>query len=115
SMTLTATLLNVNTPADTPISLTVIGPNLQTIMVRADSNGQAKFTYTGVFTGDDTLLATTTIGTQAVISNQSHVTWTSGKHTTFLSLNSSPGSGSPNKSMKLIGTLIDVSATPNPI
>jgi kumamolisin len=115
NVTFTATLRNVSTPANTPITLTVIGPNLQTILVRADANGQATFTYTGTFTGEDTLIATATIGTQAVVSNTSRVTWLEGKHTTFLSLNQSPGSGAPGKPSTLIGTLFDVSATPNPV
>lgn len=40
------------------------------------------------------------------------MTWTAGKHSTFLTLNLSPGTGAPNKSIKLNANLVDVSVFP---
>jgi uncharacterized repeat protein (TIGR01451 family) len=110
--TFTATLTNVSTPQGTPITLHVIGPNLQLILVRSDASGHATFTYTGVFTGTDVVVAAAPVGSQSVTSNQVNVTWTAGAHTTFLSLNQGVSSGQPNALMTVIGTLVDVSAFP---
>ena len=111
-VTFTATLKNVSSPVDTPVTLTVIGPNLQTLLERADANGQAKFTFAGTFTGIDAVVASATVGTQTLTSNVARVNWTDGKHKTFLSMNLSPASGAPNVPLTLTATLIDVSASP---
>jgi len=111
-VTFTATLKNVNTPAGMPISLTVIGPNLQTLLERADANGQARFTFAGTFTGIDAVVASATLDAQTLASNVARVNWIDGKHTTFLSMNVSPASGAPNVPLTLTATLIDVSASP---
>src|SRR5262249_54790824 len=91
--TFTATLRNVSTPQGTPITFFVGGANSRVKMVRADSNGQASFSYTGVVTGTDKIVATAAANTTSLTSNESQVTWTSGQHTVFLTLNPSPPPG----------------------
>src|SRR5262249_12253000 len=41
--TFTATFRNLSVPTDTPVTLTVIGPNLQALLARTDATGQATF------------------------------------------------------------------------
>ena len=60
--TFTAVLRNVSQPQGTPIMFVAGGANSVVKMVRADSNGQATFTYSGVYTGTDQLVATATAG-----------------------------------------------------
>jgi hypothetical protein len=110
--TFTAIFHNLNVPTGTPVTLTVIGPNLQPRLARTDDSGRATFTYIGTFTGTDALVATATVGTQTLTSNVAQVTWTAGAHTTFLSLNTSPSGGTVGKPLTLTGTLVDVSAAP---
>jgi hypothetical protein len=111
--TFTATLSNVPNPEGTPIFFRATGTNITAQMVRADASGHATFTYTGQFVGVDAVTATTTIGTTAVASNISRVTWSAGKHTTSLTLNTSPGSGTAGIGTTLQATLSDVSADPS--
>jgi hypothetical protein len=110
--TFTATFHNITVPAGTPVTLTVIGPNLQSRLGRTDANGQATFTYTGTFTGTDALFATATVSSQTLTSNVAQVTWTGGPHTTFLTLNPSPTGGTVGKPVTLLASLTDVSVTP---
>jgi len=110
--TFTASFRNLSVPTGTPVTLTVIGPNLQALLERTDATGQATFTYAGTFTGTDALVATATVDTQTLTSNVAQVTWTAGPHTTFLSLNTSRSSGTPNTPLPLTATLVDVSASP---
>ncbi len=112
SATFTATLSNVNSPAGTSILISVTGANGQTRQARADASGRASFSYTALAPGLDTLVATTTIGNTTLTSNQAQVTWTSGKKSTFLSLNLSPLSGYSGRSVMLMAALTDVSSSP---
>ncbi len=112
SVTFTATLKNVANPTNIPITLVVAGPNSGPYLVSTDANGNASFSYTGVLTGTDRALAFATIGDALVSSNPAAVTWTPGRHTTFLNLNPSPTGGAPNKPLVLTATLADASATP---
>jgi hypothetical protein len=118
TVTFTAQLKNVASPANIPVTLFVSGANPSSHLVRADANGNAVFTYTGVFTGTDQAFASAEIGAEvggsAIFSNESKVTWTPGKHSTFLTLNQSPSGGAPNKPLALTATLVDVSASPTP-
>ncbi|HXJ71289.1 MAG TPA: hypothetical protein VNM37_00505, partial [Candidatus Dormibacteraeota bacterium] len=84
AITLTATLKNVASPANLPITLFVNGANPSLHLVNTDATGKAVFTYPGVATGTDRLFASADLGASAISSNESLVTWTAGKHTTFL-------------------------------
>lgn len=112
SETFTATFDNLSAPAGTPVTLAVIGPNLQSILGRTDANGQAIFAYPGIFTGTDLVVAAATVGSQTLVSNQAHITWTAGPHTTFLTLNLSAKSGTVGKSSTLTASLSDLSVSP---
>jgi hypothetical protein len=112
AQTFTATLRNLNVPAGTPVSLAVIGANQQMLLARTDATSRAEFTYVGTFTGTDTLVATTTVGSQTLTSNKAEVTWAAGKHTTFLALNLSPTAGTPGQPVTVVASLTDVSSTP---
>ncbi|GEM_PF-802606 len=110
--TFTVTFHYGSVPAGTLVTLAVIGPNLQVLPSHTDANGQAIFRYTGTFTGTDALVASATVGTQAVSSNLANVTWASGPHTTFLNLNLSAKGGIAGKPQTLTASLSDVSAIP---
>jgi hypothetical protein len=112
SVTFTASLKNVANAADIPITLFVGGANRSAQLVRSDANGNANITYIGVFTGLDQAYAVADLGNSQLRSNNAHVAWTPGKHSTFLTLNQSPGSSSPNKAIKLTANLVDVSVSP---
>src|SRR5262249_43940937 len=81
-------------------------------MVRADSNGQASFTYTGVFTGSDKVVATASANTTTLISNDARVTWAGGQHSVFVTLNPGPTAGTLGKPVTLTASLTDISTTP---
>jgi hypothetical protein len=109
--TFTATLRNVSAPQGTPITFLVGGANSLVKMVRANGNGQASFTYTGVFTGSDKVVAIASANT-TLISNDAQVTWTGGQHSVFLTLNPSPTAGTLGKPVTLTASLTDISTTP---
>jgi hypothetical protein len=97
ALTFTATFRNLGVPAGTPVILKVIGPNLQALLARTDATGWTSFTYAGTFTGTDALVATASVNSQTLVSNVTGVTWTAGRHTTFLSLNKSVSTGTPTR------------------
>jgi hypothetical protein len=110
--TLTATLHNVSQPQGLPITFFVGGANPALKLVRADSNGQAVFNHQGVITGDDTVVARTSIDSSVVTSNRARISWTSGTHVTFLTLNPSPRGGTLGQPVLLRASLSDISADP---
>ena len=112
TVTFTAQIMNVADPANIPVTLFVIGANPSPHLVRTDANGKATFTYTGISTGTDQVFASADVGGSTLFSNNAEVTWTLGRHSTFLTLNQSPSGGAPNKPLTLTATLVDVSATP---
>jgi hypothetical protein len=112
STTFTATLRNVSQPEGTPITFLVGGANSRVQMVRADGNGQATFSYSGVFTGTDQLVATATLASETPTSNLAQVTWAAGRHATFLTLNPSPTGGTLGQPVTVTASLTDISATP---
>jgi hypothetical protein len=112
TVTFTAQLKNVAALANVPVTLFITGANPSPHLVRTDANGKAIITYTGVFTGIDQAFASADIGGTTVFSNESQVAWTPGKHSTFLTVNQSPSSGSPNKPLMLSASLVDFSASP---
>ena len=112
SQTFTASFHYVTVPAGTPVTLLVVGPNTQTLFGRTNANGQATFSYSGIFTGTDQLVASATVGAQALASNFAQVTWIGGPHATLCTLNLSPSSGTVGKTSTLIASLFDISVTP---
>jgi hypothetical protein len=108
----TATLVNVSSPAGTPIFFTVGGSNNQVRMATADANGQASFRYSGLFTGTDKVTASFTANSNTIASNTVDVTWEPGQDTAFLSLNLSPKGCTPGNPVNLIASLTDVSQQP---
>ena len=100
-------------PLGTPVLFQVAGANPQVKLVLSDANGKASFSYAGVFTGIDTITATATLGTTTLSSNQSVIAWTTGQHTSFLTLNLSPTAVMAGKPVTLVASLSDVSVTPS--
>ncbi len=111
-VTFTATLRNFATPSGTYVTFTVTGANPQTKLVQAEASGVVTFTYTGAFTGADTVTAMATVSTTALTSNPVPVTWAAGKDVTFISLNLSATSGAQNATTTLTASLTDVSKNP---
>jgi hypothetical protein len=62
--------------------------------------------------GTDTVTAFATINASALASNPDQVTWTSGLHTTFLTLNPSPTGGTAGSPVTVIASLTDLSVNP---
>lgn len=115
-VTFTATLLNVDHPQGTRVLFTVNGANPQVKLVPATANGTATFTYTGVFTGKDTVTASAVTGSTTLTSPVRSVSWTAGRHVIFAGLNLSPGGGMAGSSATLKASLTDISASrPAPI
>lgn len=112
AVTFTAQLKNVTAPADIPITLFVSGANPRTSLVRTDATGKAIFTYTGVSTGADLAFASADVTGTTLFSNEAKVTWTPGRHSTFLTMNLSPSTGTVNTPLTLAASLVDVSAAP---
>ncbi|MHB8576667.1 MAG: protease pro-enzyme activation domain-containing protein, partial [Dehalococcoidia bacterium] len=108
----TATLTNVPNPSGTSITFAVSGANSAAGLVTADNTGKAVFTYSGVHTGADTVVAFTGSGAATLLSNSGRVTWASGNHTTFSTLNQSATAGYPNLPVTVTGNLSDVSTQP---
>ncbi|MDQ6613713.1 MAG: Ig-like domain repeat protein [Actinomycetota bacterium] len=111
-VTFTATLANVAAPTGTPIEFVVSGANSQVKLVNADANGNAVFTYSGVFPGTDTVTAFAIINGNTVTSAPLSFRWVAGKDTSFLSLNQSQGGGPVAKPAKLTANLVDITQSP---
>jgi hypothetical protein len=90
----------------------VIGANQQIKVATTDANGNAVVSYTGIQAGVDTVVASTTAAGTALTSNSVQVTWTAGKHVTFVGLNLSPQGGTVNQPFNASVSLTDVSAKP---
>jgi len=112
SQTFTAQFHNVNAPAGTPISFSVTGANPQGQVANTGASGAASFTYTAAHPGTDTIKASSTVDALNLSSNEAVITWTSGAHVTFLSLNGSPTTGFANQPANLSATLLDESVSP---
>jgi hypothetical protein len=113
SQTFTATFKNVTAPTGTPVYFQVSGANLQAKLGTTDVNGIATISYTGVFAGSDTVVASATVGNSTFTSNAAHLTWAIGKHVTFLTLNLSPSDGAAGHPVTVVASLADVSVNPN--
>ncbi len=108
----TAAFHNVSITAGTPVLFQVIGANAQVKLANTDVNGHAMLSYAGVNAGSDTIVASATANSSTLTSNPALVTWTSGPHTTFLSLNNSPSGADVGKPVTLAANLVDVSVNP---
>ncbi len=99
-------------PVGTPVTVIVQGANsLQRIVATGFGVGIG-FTYVGAEAGEDDLVAYATLEGQLVSSNRVHVTWTSGAHTSYLSLNGSDQTGATGAQAHVQATLLDRSLTP---
>jgi hypothetical protein len=98
-------------PIGTPIIYEVSGANplLGSTSVGFGSIG---FSYSGRFSGSDTVVASAVIGGNEIHSNPVRVTWASGKHVTFIDLNTSTDSGTIGSSQQVSATLFDQSTVP---
>ena len=112
STSVTATVTNIGDPTGQAVTFVVTGANTQSKLVRAGADGTATFTYTGTSTGNDTVSAFTTVADSTIQSGSTALTWTAGKHTTFLSLDLSPTSAIAGASVTVVASLADVSVTP---
>ena len=112
SQTFDAMIHYASVSAGTQVVFSISGANPQNIAVNTDANGLASLNYIGVRTGQDTITASATVGETVLTSNQALVTWGPGSHTTFLSLNQSPTTGTTAQTANLVASLIDVSADP---
>lgn len=112
SQTFTATFRNIDAPSDTPVFFTATGANTRVQLARTDANGQASFSYTAIGQGQDTIIAAATVNNSTLTSNKAKVTWETGKHVTFLTLNSSPTTGTPGVPVNVTASLTDSSVDP---
>ena len=112
TQTFTAQLKNATVPAGTQVVFDVTGANPLTRIVRADQNGAASFSYSAVNAGDDSVVASMGVGGKIIATSPTKVTWNSGSHTTSLSLNPSPLSGTSGQSATVRAVLLDVSTNP---
>ena len=112
SVGFTATLSGVSAPQGTPIVLDVSGPNPRSSLVEGDASGVATFRYAGVYPGIDRVRARVRINGKTIASAPIAIHWIAGKHTSFLSLNATRGSGPAGQPVDLTASLSDV--TPDP-
>lgn len=112
SQTFTATLQNATTLSGVPVTFHVTGANPQLKLVVTDANGQASFSYTGFYTGLDSIVASVITNGSSLISNQATATWASGKHVTFLTLAPTSSGAAQNQQVSVKASLTDVSTLP---
>lgn len=112
AQTFTATFRNVDVPVDTPVFFSITGANSQLQLVRTNAGGQAALTYIGESDGMDTIVATATVNNTHLTSNNAKVTWTPGKHVSYLTLNLSPTAGTVGQPITVKASLTDVSSEP---
>ncbi len=113
SVDITAKLLNVPSPAGTPIFFNVSGANPQIKLVHASADGTATLTYSALHPGTDTVTAfNVTIGSNGISSNPVAFTWVGGKDTGFVSLNGSQEIGPVGQPATFNVNVSDVSQNP---
>ncbi len=102
---------NPDLPLGTQITYLVSGanPKLGTVNI---GFGNVVITYSGEQAGNDSIVAFAQINGATVTSNPVPVTWTPGKHTTYIDLNSSASSGTLGSSAAVSAMLIDTSVEP---
>ncbi len=99
-------------PFDTPVTFHVSGANSLQGTRNVGFGAGVVFTYAGLNSGNDQVTAYAQIDGAIVSSNSVPVTWTPGKHTTFLNLSGSVTSGTLGSSVALSATLTDLSVNP---
>ncbi len=109
----TATLTNFPSVSGTAVSFEVTGANGNVKLVRADATGNASFGYSGTFRGIDTVRAFADAAGKRIESAPLEIHWTSGKHTTYLTLNASQESAPLGAPVTVAASLIDLSQTPS--
>lgn len=112
SKTFTASFHYTTVPAGTAVSFVVSGANTLQKQALTDANGNAAFSYRGINSGTDTVVASARSSGATLTSNQAKVIWASGQHTTSLDLNASPTSGIAGTRTTLTASLFDLSGTP---
>jgi kumamolisin len=112
SQTFTATVKNVTPSSGVPVLFSVSGANPQGGLAVTNASGNATFSYTGRLTGTDRVVASATVSGAQLTSNVTPLTWTTGKHVTFLTLNTSPQGGIAGQPVSVVASLADVSASP---
>jgi hypothetical protein len=112
SQTFTATLQNVSPASGVPVYFYVAGANAQTKMADTNANGVATLSYTATQAGNDFVTAQASGNGAALASNIVKVTWTAGKHVSFLGLNASPQGGTVNMPVNVVASLADESPSP---
>ncbi len=110
--TFTATLHNITLSEGTPVHFQVTGANPQVVVGATDANGSATFVETGVDAGQDTITAFVDVGDSTLTSDPATVTWSSGPHTSFLSLNDCPTTAMAGRAVTLNANLTDASVAP---
>jgi len=113
ALTFTASFRNLTVPQGTPVFFTSRGVNPLQKMARTNGSGQATVQHTGVATGTDVVVATATVDGVDLTSNKARITWSAGRHKTFLTLNASPVIGAPDAASNLVASLVDLSADPD--
>ena len=98
-------------PVGTPVSYEVTGANTM-IGSTTIGFGGVVFSYVGLHAGVDNVAASATIDGNDVQSNVVTVTWSVGKHTTFIDLNNTVASATIGSSQTVAATLFDQSAAP---
>jgi hypothetical protein len=94
------------------VFFSITGANTSVQLAHTDAAGGARFTYTGAFSGSDSISATTATGSTSLISNPANVTWSPGRDVTYLSLNLSPQSGTTQQPVNVVASLSDVTQDP---
>ena len=112
SQSFTATFKNTTVPAGTPVLFTINGVNAQAKLGTTDATGAATVSYTGRFAGNDKVVATSSVGNSNFASNPALLTWGSGAHATFLTLNLSPSGGIAGQTVTVAASLADLSVDP---
>ena len=113
TLTLTAQFSHLAVPAGTAVSFAIGGANPQMRIGKTSASGTASISYTGAFSGIDTIVASAIVGGNLYTSNAATIDWTSGKDVTFLSLNGCPTNGTPGTPVALSAALFDISQMPH--
>lgn len=109
---LVAELRNVSDPEGLPVLFSITGTNPQLHLVRADADGRAQLDLLGVFTGDDSIAASTEIDDSELTSNTSRLRWVAGRSVTGIGLNLSPTTATLDQPTDLNAVLTDLSSQP---
>lgn len=112
SVTLAATFFNITPPEGSPVVFVVNGANRQFRLARTDASGNASFSYEGLFSGADQVVATAQLDGATYTSNPASVIWAPGQHVTFLTLNPSPIGATRGQTFIVAASLTDASIEP---